>query len=418
MGILRIKIRYILAALLVLLVAIGVIYYVNRPGKLLITTEPGATIAISRDQGEQPKAIGIGEATYSSRDIDRPVYVEVTKDGKKTISGSVLVRGATKQLKLGLADKTTVRTVADGGVLYARLDGNLVQGILPFDGMATSFRTDIYETTRAELVGLPYMQKIIWYDANNFVYLPSSLGAGRVVNGQDEADQNLARNGGADLTKEGDSNSELGSGGPFFIDIAGFPGKPLVLLTNQAIAISKDMGETVSLLAEPVGASRNSSVFATPDRIVWLSNNRPSGIEDDGNGSEIIEYDYTGKQIRSYTAPGELIISITTLGDKTYILTDTKLIVRDDEGQSTVPLYFKYAADIAWYENTVVLLADSAIWKVADNGSAVQLLAEFTESGVGLRGSLSINPTGELLFSSTASLEQTDTVGKLLSVTF
>lgn len=417
---LRIKRRYLFIALAVLMLLLGLLFYSNRPGKLHIIADPGATISISRSQGSEFEVIGTGEATYSSRDFAADVYILVSKDGGKTISGAVLQRGSTKELKLTLAKLASVQTVTDGGVISPRIDGTLVQGILPVDHSATSFRTDSYETTRAELVGLPYLQRIIWYDMNNFVYLTLSSTVGRVVNGQDESNQNLASIVGGRVGEDVIAN-ELGSGGVQFIDVSRYPDKPLVLLTKTAIVASDNMGTSVRRLAQVSGSAFGSRVFASKNKIVWLSNNSPSGIDDEsqnGTGSQIIEFDYDGKQLREYNAPAELVLSVVGLGDDTYILTEEKLTVINKQGEKTVPLYFKYAADLVLYKDSVLLLADNAVWKINDGGTSIQLLAETEDSGVGLRDSFSVNQIGELLFGTTASLERANTDSRLFRLSF
>lgn len=421
-----IKRRHVVILVLLMLATCGLIYFLNRPGTLVITTEGDAEISISRQQGGEFKSIGRGTATYSSRDFSTDVYVQATKGGRKTISGATLSRGVTNTLKLTLGNRVEATAISDGAVLNARLDDTLVQGILPFDYTMTSFRTDRFETTRAELVGLPYMQKVVWYDGNNFVYVALSGGVGRLVNGVDEGDTGIAASVSDETLVNRDDSDESDTPIVSASDISMSPGRPLVLSTNRGLLASEDMGTSLRALYRQDEDASDNKVFTTPDRVIWLRDALPAATSDEAESKAhdsdhrtgITEVDYSGKKLRQFNLDASEVIGATAVGQQTYVLADQQLIVQDGDQHRIVPVYFKYAADIILYKDSVLILADNAIWKVVDGGYSVQLLSEFNDVGVGLRGSFSINHAGELLFGTTQSLEDTETSSKLFSINF
>lgn len=420
----HINIRYVAGAIVATLVLVGLLIFANRPGTLVITSDSDADIAIGRQQGGDFTKIGRGSVTYKTRDFTSDVYIRATKGSQITVSGATLKRGQTKSVSLPLGDLVSTKVLSDGGILSARKDGELVQGIVPFDYSVTSFRTDRYETTRPGLVGLPYIQKIVWYDANNFVYLGLSNEVGLFVNGADLTDEELALSVSDPSLMAKTDYDETGTAIIAAKDIARAPDSPLVLATSSGVLVSSDMGRNLQALIQHDEVSDDSRVFATKDEVLWLTGSLPASTadeakskpQDDHHTSNIIAVDYSGKKTREFSVDAEEIIGVTSLAGKTYILADDRLVVQDGDQTSTVPVYFKYAADIINYQDSVLLLADNAIWRVADDGDSVQLLSQFNDVGVGLRGSFSINPANELLFSTTQSLEATDTPSKLLSL--
>lgn len=421
-----IKRTYVIVLLLVVIATGALLFFLNRPAVLKITSEAGADISVATEKSGDFKKIGTGEATYKTRNYEKPVYIQTTKGAKKTVSGARLEKGKTSNLDLQLLDPITAKTVSEGSVYNAYFEGTLVQGIVPEEFVIASFRTDTYETSRAALKRLPYMKRIAWYDKDNFVYSSLRSGIGQFIGGVDKKNDGgiATKISGVDLPE---ISQTPGSNKPLvkLSDIAKFDNKPLALVSDANLFISDDLGTTLRSIAgfkTEDGAS--NEVFSTSDYIFRHTSQPPAATAseistDPGEEIEksvITQYSYDGKKLRDITINDETVVNIAQVNDTVYVLSNSELVRSNNTASVEVPMYFTYVADVTTYNSVGVLLADNGVWKISDDGVSMQLLYDFGENGVGLGHSFA-KMNGALVFGTTPEPDAT-TSSKLLSIEF
>jgi hypothetical protein len=422
----RNKTKIIIGSLLSLIVIVGLILFLTRPGKVTVTSESGAELSVATEKSGMFKKIGVGTATYSTRKVPSEVYVMATKDGKKTISGLVAERGKTKSVNLALTAQVSVKPIMNGSVSSAFFDGTVGQGIVAGDYSLVNFKTDrVDEPLRPEFIGIPYLKKAIWYDANNFVYNSFRQGVGRFINGKHVGKEGFANSiSGKDLDSlEPEETDDIVD----IKDISRSGDKPLVLLSSSNIFISNDRGGSLRSIAgfEPTSSS-TVGLFTTSDYIFRFAGDDPSAHASESeapsnnkndHASTLYQYDYSGKELAKLSIHSESVRAVASRGKKSFILTPEKLILSEAGGTSDLALYFTYARDITTYKNRVVLLGDGGLWQIGDDGVSLQLLYDFKESGVGLAQSFSIS-AGSLIFGTEQRPGDTKNTSKMFVTQF
>ncbi len=396
------------------------LWYANRPGILRVTTDAAATIYITTSRDAEFKEIGKGEATYKTRTVPSEVFVMVQNGDSKTISGAVLEKGKTVVRNLSLNPVSTATLISEGGLSSPFIDGSLVQGIFPEDFSLISYRTDKYESVRPEFIGMPEMKKLVWFDANNFIYSSFNEGVGRFVNGEDIGSRGLAdaiTGGFTSIQSPGiDSIVDI-------VDVAQYPSKPLVLISKNNIFLSDDRGTSLRTIASFDAEDEANTVQATKDRIMRFAVKNPSSYaseegENDNHSTTVYQYDYSGKELPSIDIPDESVISTASHNANMYFLTNSSLVSKGTGDMVRIPLYFSFLGNLTTYKNTPVLLAGDGLWKVSDDGTALQLIFPFSGLGVGLRDSLTTTTDGRLIFGTTPAPNDEKNNSKLFSISF
>lgn len=403
----RSKKKVIFGGILLLAVVIGTVLFFTRPGKITVSAENGAELYVATEKSGEFKKIGTTTATYSTRKVPSEVYVMATRDGKKTISGLVAERGKTKSAELTLAKQIGAKPIMNGSVSSAFFDGTLGQGIVAGDYSLTNFRTDRPdEPFRPEFIGIPYLKKAIWYDANNFVYNSFRKGVGRFVNGTHVGNEGIATSiSGKDL---GQIEPDEETGALVDLkDISRSGDKPLALLSSSNIFLSNDLGASLrSIVGFELIEDTNVGLFTTDNYIYRFAGEDPSAYASESEASEgteeehaasLYQYDYSGKQLTRVDIHSESIKAVASRGKKSYILTPDKLVLLENGNVSDLSLYFTYARDITTYKDRVVMLGDGGLWQIGEDGVSIQLLYDFKDSGVGLAQSFSVSG-GSLIF--------------------
>lgn len=297
----------------------SLILFLNRPGKVIISAEAGAEISVATNKGGEFNKIGTSTAEYSSRDVPTDIYLQVSKDGKKTISGVKLERGKTKNIKLTLSPQITVNQITTGSVSNVFISGVTAQGIVPDDYTLINFRTDNIATDpRPEFIGLPYLKKVVWYDANNFIYNSFDEGIGRFIDGQVTYSDGIATS----VTGKGfeniNSNAVVGNL-VTILDIAQARNKPLVLLSDSNIFLSSDRGTSLESITsfEADDAIASDFIFATNDYIYrFAGDDNTAFLERDNKtkeyGSTLYQYNYKGEQLGTIPVDDNTLRSVTS----------------------------------------------------------------------------------------------------------
>lgn len=416
--------RLITVSVVVLVLVVGLVIFLNRPGSLTINTEAGASISVATTKGGEFKKIGAGTATYKTSKIPSDLYIRITKDSKTTLSSARIDRRSSQTIELSLANPIRAQEITKGSVLNVFMEGTLVQGIDPNESMLVSFRTDKFETTRAAFVSLPYMKKVVWYDRDNFAYLSGESQVGQFKAGSDAGPDGIGTN-----LKTGPvlgEDSAAPSVSEELRDIAKSPGKPLVLMSKDHIYLSDDMGTNLREVISYKTSTEENVLFASSQSIFRVSS-RQAGDEvenekaaDKKPSITIQQYDYSGKDIATYGLEDDSPVSnVIQRGERLYVLTANSLYALQGETQPQKQnLYFGKAKDIALYKDYVVLLGDDGLWNLGADGKSLQLLHSYGQNGVGLNGSMSVTADGRLVFGTTTRTGQKNDTSAMFSVSF
>ena len=397
--------KIVFGIMLLIVVIVLIIAYFNRPGTVSITTETGADIYVSTERGGEYKKIGTGDAKYSTRKVPITVYVSVTKGDKKTLSSTHLLRGDNKKMKLSLKNRVQASKLYEGALSYVNIEGPIVQGILPDEYSIVSFRTDREEELRPEFVGIPYLSKIVWYDANNFVYRTFDKEVGLFKSGTDLSTAGMVND--ISLVDGSKPNFE---DYPLFYDVSKYPRKPLVAISSLGVFLSDNMGTTLKQIVKPLNDSGDTYSLFTTENNIFLYKQLDASEQEETTSHKsklsVNEYDYTGKLIKTLDVPGSSIKGIVEKDNIVYILTDTGLVTVKDGRVGDLSLYFSYVRDIVLFKGKLLILGDEGLWLADDN--SLFLMYSFDDGAVGLSKSISVSGD-KLIF---GSQQDSNGVGK------
>lgn len=375
------------------LASIWLVLYLTRHGTITISSEPGAELFVATSRGAEFKKIGTTTATFKSRQTPLDVYFMAARDGKKTISGTTIKRGDNKPLKLALTNKVEAKQIANQSLANVYLEGVTGQGIIPAEFTLVNFRTDGDVPLRPDFAGLPYIKKVVWYDANNFVYSSFNQGVGSFINGKP-----LYSNGiGTEILGTNETDDAVYEEDFKLLDISKVPGQPLVLSSSDELFLSDTMGSTLRPIAKFEAMPQTiSSLFTTKSHIYRHSGEEPAAYASEENvaadqalhSSVLYEYDYQGKNTNEFTIPDSTVRAMAEKNNKTFILTPDKLITLEGGTAASDSLYFKLARDLTSYKDRILLLGDGGVWQISEDGTSSQLLFEFGD-GAGLAQSFS-----------------------------
>ncbi len=420
--------KYIFGALALIFVVIAVALWLNRPAKLTVTTDSSADIYFSTEQNGEFQKIGTGTAKYSTRKLPAVVYVKSVKGNNQTISGASLKRGKAQTIKLELGSTITPQVISTGSMSNALIEGTLIQGVVPIDASLISYKTDDYMAVRPELVGLPNMSKISWFDKNNFVYKSTKDVIGQFSKAVDNGESGIARQvQGVSNLKPIDEGSDSPEPRVALTDFSRTPGKPMIFLSADSLFTSDDMGYTIKYITTHPKGGELERIYTSPDSIFWFTGDAPSDELSEGNTKDflatqtnsIVQYDYTGNKVREFTAAGQTLTGVTSLNNSVYVLTDKSLTVITNNTEQVIPLYFKNPADMVVYKGKVLILTRTGVWAVGKDNASIQLLSATPGDEQGLKGSFSLNPDGRLLFSTVpGGVEAEENKSALYSLSF
>lgn len=403
--------RTIRIAILVAIPLLALIIFLNGPSIVTVESEPGAQIALAHERSGEFTTIGAGKVTHLIFGTPATKYISATLDGKQTITTVQTKRWSPQSIKIAIADMVEARKVSDGAVVDPIFNGNKGQGIVASQNILVNFNTESAdEPVNPEFVSLPYIQKVIWYDYDNFVYL-SDEGVGQFINGANQGFQNVG------TTTSGDVRIEAGAtaanGSPYIRDIAKDGDNPLVLLSNTNVFTSSNMGSKLRAVYSFDPPNSDMNIFASGGSIFKvtapeLGHTHANEAEEEVHEDEepymaIEEISYTGKIINaSIIDDDQAVVDIVKKGSTTYVLTLTGVHTINGEDVQKEGLYFTDIAGMTLYQGEVVILADDGLWSLSEDGRSYQLLYRFADNGVALTGSLSVDPSNQLYFGTRA----------------
>lgn len=415
--------KIVVGVIFILIPVIGIIVFMSRPGTVEIRSESGAEIYVATEKGGEFNKIGTSSAVYKSSKDSSSVYIMTTKDSKKTISGVQIEKGKTQKITLDLQEKVAATKISNGSVFNAYVSGQNIQGITPEQFTLVNYSNNPEETIKPGFARLPFLKKIVWYDANNFIYNSFRNGVGRYINSNPVGKDGLGD------SIYGENIDGIIAGEVDLGDISKTDQQPLVLMSETNMFTSSDMGSSIASIAsfEPIKDGENHTLFTTNEHIYRLAGLDPASYaseseseESDGHGhaSTLTQYRYDGVKSNSFDLEIDTtdIKALTEKNKIIYILTGEKLITIKDNVISDLDLYFTYARDLTLYSGKIVLLGDDGVWVVNDTGSSAHLLFEYPDSGVGLAQSFSLS--GNSLIFGTQAKPGSTAQAKMFSITF
>lgn len=393
--------KIIKVALLIVVPVLLLILVLNGPSIVTISSEEGANIAVATSKDGTFKKIGTTKVTHLFFQKPSSIYVSAELKDRQTVASVKLARLRNKSVDLKLTNIVPVKKISDGAVVDAIFSGNKGQGIVYGQDILVNFLTDSPNApVNPQFVGLPYVKKIVWYDFDNFAY-QTKQGMGQFIGGSDKGLGGVGSNTSGDVVIDPDSSTE--QGGPLIIDISRTGNNPLVLLSSTNIFTSTNMGSRLQAITSFDKAKSETHVFTTADSIFRVVN-PPEGSDANAKQPQttVEEFTYAGKKTRITSLDDNSeVVNITKRGSTTYILTKSNLYTINASGTQKVDLYFGTPADMVLYKNQVVVLANDGLWKLSDDSLSFQLLFKFTNNGVGLISSMSMDPNNQLLFGTT-----------------
>jgi len=390
-----------------LVFVVGFILYLNSGASITISSDTNSMISISTKKDGEFKKIGTTNVTYKTRKLPETIYILSEKDGKKTISGILLNKGDRKEIDLPLIAMPKVKKIADVSLANPFISGTLIQGISVDTQSLISMRTDTSEIPKPEFALLPYLQKVSWFDENNFIYKTYDNEVGAYINGQDEGSDGIGVT--VNNSSSSDTVSDEAHEDSFLriIDFDKHASKPAVLLSDSSIYTTNDGGQTINQITgfKTTGSGTSNSVYSTENYIYRVQENLASDYDTKKKQSDLFvmlyKYNYTGDLLSEQKVFTSNIQAVSDTPTATFVLASDNLTSIKDKTQKQINLYYTNIADLASYKGNMVVLLGNGLWRLSPDGTSLQLLYDLG-SATALQNSIQINGDS-LLFGSQPS---------------
>jgi hypothetical protein len=389
--------RIIVLVIILLLLIVGLL---NAPSIVTIEAPSGADIAMSTERGGAFEVIGNTKVTRLFFSKPENLYISANQGNKQSLATVQLQRFKRQTVRLDLINTITAKKISDGSVTNAIFSGSNGQGIVAGQDSLINFSTTSEnQPLKPAFAGLPYIRKIIWYDLDNFLYL-GNKGVGQFISGNDGGNTNFA----STITGKVEVGNTDVSGVPLIRDMAKTAGLPPVFLSTTNIFVGDTYGNRLRTISKFKQADRDTSLFTSGTSIFKVSAPLLTEAEDDDRTpakpeTTIEELSYSGKTIRNLEITDDKeVIGVIKQNGIIYVLTTDDLYTIRGATIQKHNLHFRSPAGITLYKNQLILLADDGLWKITDSGTTFQRLYELGSFGVGLEGSLSVDPNNQLYF--------------------
>lgn len=388
------------------------LYQSLRQATVIITAPAGASISIGTDKGADLEKAGITKASFKTREFPTMLYIRAEKDGQVTISGVEILEKRKYTVNLELKETTKeVVVLSQGSVGSPLITGSRIQGV-SLQYSLTNFRTDAFETQRSAFIGLPYIKKVVWKDADTFAYQTFAGKVGRFIGGQDLGTEYSIE--ARPLPDAIENISELS-------DVSLGKNGRLYATSNNYLLVSTDFGATFKPLVKIEALSDTPKLFTTNDSLVVVDEAAPSQYASEQirrnkpaeheHASTAFIFGYDGKLKQKSAIEGKPIDIISPSGEP-------KLITNEGISSNNlfVPLYLTNTADAITNRSTGYTLADNGLWQLSEDGKSLHLIYDISKYGVGLENSLSIY-NGKIVVGTTPGIKDEKDNSTMLLVT-
>jgi hypothetical protein len=244
-------------------------------------------------------------------------------------------------------------------------------------------------------INLPFIDKIVWRDSNNFAYQVYGGGLGLYINGRV-------------VDSLPDSMELSGVSLSSFNDLTRYPGKPVIYLGSGGLYSAKNIGEQLALLVDI--QNRDLHYLGSDDRnIFFASFERPghyaSELEDAASDHEseditsISVFDYRGTEV--FTAETQelgVVLGLSYLDEsnQVIVLTENGLSLVDASGElvHTNYVYSRAINNMFVANDSAYLFATDAIWRFDISNGIFHLYANYPKGHEYVVGSLEVHLAG------------------------
>jgi|GEM_PF-6992790 len=409
----RQKIAIAAAVVLLLIVAIFVLLGGGPSATVTITTDDGVEIFTAEEAGGELVPVGTGTATVEVAVPSRLLVQAVA--GNRIVQGGVIVREeGSQELNLPLSKQNfPYQELYQGAVSDLYIADRAATGIEPSSRSITHFGTEEFVPPRPAFVGIPFLDKITWGDEDNFNFLAFRGGVyifkdGKLLNNDQfgkrvvgQSDDGIARSG-----------TELAIG---VEDIDKVEDGPTYFLGEENIYRSTNLGQTLTSITGYQPEGDFQSIATTGESVFRLSAPQPASYADETgleDGSEpltiatLTRYTSAGEQNLQLKVDGNQLVGAAKTDSTECALTDRQLVCIASGTTTITPLYTELNADIISRGGQIYVLADSGLWRVAEDGGSLATVVNFKGIGSGLARSLS-EYNGQLIFGTRAAEEGT-----------
>lgn len=361
---------FILMFIGIVLYFLGVfIYRYLTDTRLVITSEADAQISMAFGQNETFVPIGKSKVTYTQNG-SISVFIQAEKDGRTTQKYIAVDDGDKAEMSLSLSPLVQTSKIAGVALSHLLVEDNRVIGINPSSRSISSALRGGGVDGSTKYLEMPFVDKIHWYDSNNFVFNSPRDGVGIFANGS--------------ITKR----LSL-SGKPLvFGAFTQHEKKPLILMSRDGLYKSDDRGVSVSKIVAftPLGAIHLSS---NDNNIFFTNTLSPEALEGSSVPfkTEIKIYNYSGDIEHEFIIEEDIgnpvnIVDLS-LSNKTVLLTDKNLVFIDKQSGSydTVKFHAVSMEDVVLLSNDRLLLFGSGGLWFFDNNEGQYTLAAALEDG-------------------------------------
>lgn len=363
----RYKKRLLLVAIGIVLYLVGVyVYKYLTDTRVVISSEDGAEISIAFGQNEAFESIGKSSATYT-KNGSLFAFIRAEKDGRVTQKYIAIEDGERTEISLPLEGLVRPSRVADVAMSYLFIEDGVVLGINP-DSRSIS-RATLGGGVESDIkyLNMPYVNKVHWYDSDNFIFNSSRHGVGAFIDGS------IAKR----LYLSGDPK--------IFGNFSQFEDRPLVLLGLDGIYSSSNQGRSVSKLINVI-----------PDGSVYFSSNMEHILlaetmspethegEDRQPKTSLRIYSYSGDMVHQFIINDDIgsPVNIAETDNHFVLLTDRRVVFVDkDSGDlRTIPFHASTMEDLVVLPNGKLLLFGSdGLWFFDETTDGFMLAAGLAE---------------------------------------
>lgn len=402
--------KVLIALVFGFLAIITLIFFALRTATVTITAPEGSAILISTDKDEDLRQIGTTKATYRTKDIPTNLYIAIEKDGQKTLSGVEITEKKNYFATLSLNPQTKdAQVLTNGSVSSPFIEGTRIQGI-SLRYKLTNFRTDAFETQKSAFIGLPYMKKIIWKDANNFVYVTFAGKVGRFINNNDL---------GTEYSIQAKPLPDAVENIAALSDAVKTPDGRIFAVSSNYLVVSSDFGATFNPVAKIESLSDTPVIFADNSNIYIVDESPPSAYAserirknqtgEDEHGGTLFRYNFSGKLQDKGRVEGAPL-GVVKGGNKPVLATNEGL----SDNNGLIPLYLNNVTDGEVIGKSGYVLADNGLWKLGSDSRSLQLVYDISKYGVGLEQSLSTYQNNILIGTTPGINDQKDASAMLV----
>lgn len=354
------------------------------------TNNPNAKIFVKQGSGEFSE-IGVGEAKYKTRS-SAVVFVEARLSDQVSQKSVAPKRLRNTRVSLELEQLAAAKFIATAPLLYPHIENGFVYGINPH---TNGFEAQPIENNNAVppvLPQLPFLKRIVWFDAQNYIYATQGRGVGVIS---------------SDLGKQ-ISHQSLS-----YSDAVAANRDAVVLLAADGVYLAKSIDiEQTTKIASTVEHSE-PNLTADDEFIYFSSLIFETGTEEDqqppAKETKLEVFNLNGQKAHEFTLPfKEKVYKVAAVDETTLaLLSPAGLTLLDIKSGQTRNEVFSFGEvqDMLIFNGRLLLLGAAGLWEYDKTGSEYHKIATYPAGEEYVKNSLVVIGN-ELYFSTSAKEEE------------